>query len=36
MHMIRECGHWTQQDKPEELNRLMTDWLQRRFGAKKT
>jgi microsomal epoxide hydrolase len=36
MHMISECGHWTQQEKPEELNRLMTDWLQRRFGANKT
>ncbi len=31
MHLIRECGHWTQQEKPEELNRLMTDWLVRRF-----
>ena len=31
MHMIRECGHWTQQEKPEELNRLMLDWLRRRF-----
>jgi len=35
MHMIRECGHWTQQEKPEELNRLMIDWLQRRFAAAK-
>jgi pimeloyl-ACP methyl ester carboxylesterase len=31
MHLIRECGHWTQQERPEELNRLMTDWLVRRF-----
>lgn len=30
-HLIRECGHWTQQEKPEELNRLMIDWLRRRF-----
>ena len=30
--MIPECGHWTQQEKPEELNRLMIDWLKRRFG----
>ena len=36
MHMIPECGHWTQQEKPEELNRLMIDWLQRRCAAKKT
>lgn len=29
--MIPECGHWTQQEKPDELNRIMTDWLTRRF-----
>src|SRR2546428_690317 len=33
MHLIRECGHWTQQERPEELNLLMTDWLVRRFRA---
>ncbi len=31
-HMIAECGHWTQQEKPEELNRLLVDWLSRRFS----
>jgi pimeloyl-ACP methyl ester carboxylesterase len=31
MHMIPECGHWTQQEKPEELSMLMVDWLKRRF-----
>ena len=31
-HMIPGCGHWTQQEKPEDLNRLLTDWLRRRFG----
>jgi pimeloyl-ACP methyl ester carboxylesterase len=31
IHLIRECGHWTQQEKPEELSRLMIDWLTRRF-----
>jgi pimeloyl-ACP methyl ester carboxylesterase len=29
IHMIRECGHWTQQEKPDELNRLLIDWLTR-------
>jgi pimeloyl-ACP methyl ester carboxylesterase len=29
--MIPGCGHWTQQEKPDELNRLMVDWLSRRF-----
>jgi pimeloyl-ACP methyl ester carboxylesterase len=32
MHMIHECGHWTQQEKAEELNQLMLDWLKRRFA----
>jgi pimeloyl-ACP methyl ester carboxylesterase len=32
MHMIEGCGHWTQQEKPEELSTLMLDWLTRRFG----
>lgn len=26
-----ECGHWTQQEKPEELNRVLIDWLGRKF-----
>ena len=30
-HLIHACGHWTQQEKPAELNRLLTDWLTRRF-----
>jgi pimeloyl-ACP methyl ester carboxylesterase len=31
IHMIEECGHWTQQEKPDQLNALMTDWLKRRY-----
>ncbi|WP_421865270.1 alpha/beta fold hydrolase [Parvibaculum sp.] len=31
-HVIPDCGHWTQSEKPEELNTLMVDWLKRRFG----
>ncbi len=27
IHMIGHCGHWTQADKPAELNVLMTRWL---------
>lgn len=30
--LIRRCGHWTQQEHPEETNRAMIDWLKRRFG----
>ncbi len=29
--LIRGCGHWTQQEKPAELNRILIDWLKRRF-----
>ena len=28
-----ECGHWIQQEQPEETNRLMLDWLARRYPA---
>jgi pimeloyl-ACP methyl ester carboxylesterase len=31
MHMVSGSGHWTQQEKPEEVNRLIADWLRRRF-----
>ena len=31
LHLIDECGHWTPQEKPDELNGLMVDWLVRRF-----
>jgi pimeloyl-ACP methyl ester carboxylesterase len=26
-HMIPGAGHWNQQEKPEETNRLLIDWL---------
>jgi len=26
-----ECGHWTQQEKPEEVNALIHDWIGRRL-----
>ncbi len=32
MHRIAGCGHWTPQESPEELSRIMIDWLRRRFG----
>jgi pimeloyl-ACP methyl ester carboxylesterase len=31
--MIPGCGHWTQQERPDELNRVMIDWLSRRHRA---
>jgi pimeloyl-ACP methyl ester carboxylesterase len=28
---IDDCGHWTQQEQPEETNRIMLDWLAGRY-----
>jgi pimeloyl-ACP methyl ester carboxylesterase len=30
LHMLDGCGHWTQQEKPDAVNRLMIDWLVQR------
>lgn len=30
---IPRCGHWTQAERPGELNRILVDWLGRRFGG---
>lgn len=30
-HLIQECGHWTQAEKPDEVNSLIINWLNRRF-----
>ncbi|MFE1949823.1 alpha/beta fold hydrolase [Streptomyces sp. NPDC059524] len=26
-HLLDGCGHWIQQERPDEVNRLLTDWL---------
>lgn len=26
-HLIDGCGHWIQQERPDEVNRLLTEWL---------
>ncbi|GLW72730.1 epoxide hydrolase [Kitasatospora phosalacinea] len=26
-HLLDGCGHWIQQERPAEVNRLLTDWL---------
>ncbi|MBL4617866.1 MAG: alpha/beta hydrolase [Robiginitomaculum sp.] len=31
VHVIKNSGHWTQWEAPEELSNLMVSWLQRRF-----
>ena len=29
--LVKDSGHWTQQEKPEDVNRIILDWLARRF-----
>jgi pimeloyl-ACP methyl ester carboxylesterase len=29
--LVEKSGHWTQQEEPEAVNRIILDWLQRRF-----
>lgn len=31
VHEIGQCGHWTQQERPDEFNRILLDWLQRKI-----
>jgi len=29
--LVKDSGHWTQQEEPDEVNRLVIDWMKRRF-----
>lgn len=29
IHMLKKCGHWTQQERPDEVNAILIDWLTR-------
>ena len=29
--VVEGSGHWTQQEKPDQVNRMILDWLDRRF-----
>ncbi len=31
VHLIAGSGHWTQQEKPDEVNALMIEWLKRHY-----
>lgn len=33
IQIIEDCGHWTQQEKPQELNSILLDWLGRRYSS---
>ncbi|MFH8408813.1 alpha/beta fold hydrolase [Streptomyces sp. NPDC018019] len=26
-HLLKDCGHWIQQERPDEVNRILTGWL---------
>jgi len=29
--LVKDSGHWTQQEKPKEVNDLILGWMDRRF-----
>ncbi|HEX7961123.1 MAG TPA: alpha/beta hydrolase [Terriglobales bacterium] len=31
-YLVKESGHWTQQEKPEEVSAKLIEWRRRRFG----
>ena len=31
-YLVRESGHWTQQEKPEEVSAKLIEWRRKRFG----
>lgn len=31
-YTVMDSGHWTQQEKPEEVNRVLVSWLKRKFA----
>jgi pimeloyl-ACP methyl ester carboxylesterase len=33
-HTIKNCGHWTQQEQPEEFNNAVIAWLNKHFSKK--
>jgi pimeloyl-ACP methyl ester carboxylesterase len=33
-YLVKDCGHWTQQEKPEETNRVLIAWMNKHFPVK--
>ena len=31
-HNVEDSGHWTQQEQPDEVNRVIADWMYRTFS----
>ena len=32
-YLVRDSGHWTQQEKPEEVSAKLIEWRRKRFGV---
>jgi len=33
LHVIPDCAHWVQQEKPAEVNAILLPWLERVAGS---
>ena len=31
-YLVKDSGHWTQQEQPEEVSRVLIEWKKKRFG----
>jgi microsomal epoxide hydrolase/non-specific protein-tyrosine kinase len=31
-HLVRDSGHWTQQEQPQQVSDKLIEWRRRRFG----
>ncbi|MEK7795667.1 MAG: alpha/beta hydrolase [Candidatus Hydrogenedentota bacterium] len=31
-YTVKDCGHWTQQEKADELDHIVIDWMDRKIG----
>jgi non-specific protein-tyrosine kinase len=31
-YLVKDSGHWTQQEKPDEVSAKLIEWRHRRFG----
>jgi pimeloyl-ACP methyl ester carboxylesterase len=33
-HLVLGSGHWTQQEKPDEVTGVIADWMAKTFGVR--
>jgi pimeloyl-ACP methyl ester carboxylesterase len=31
-YLVKDSGHWTQQEKPDEVSAKLIEWRRKRFG----